>query len=122
MKSTDGLERKVRTSLARAIASRDLPDDVVATVADKLMTLSGPAQIRRFDVCVYGICIDYLVEPHDWRDVVHKVFDLDVPIRKFYGFPWGIPADDLMQLSFEVEIDELAGLIDMRLPEPGGLH
>ena len=110
MKTTARLDTSVRTALARAIADRDVPDDIVKQVSDHLLTLGEPSPVRKFDICTHGLCVDYLVDHARWPQLVRDVLDLGLPIRGIHGFPWGILEDELLHVSVEVDLEELAGL------------
>ena len=110
MKRDRTLDRRVRTTLARAVTDGTVSDEMVSAVTDSLVTLSKPGAIRTFDICTYGICVDYVVDAPRWPDLIDEMLRLNVSIRKFEGFPWGILDDDLLRLRVEVEVDELAGI------------
>lgn len=112
----DQAHSAVRTTLARAIATRDLPDDIVKSVAERLVDLSVDSPIRRFDVCSHGICVDYLVEIDRWKDILLQIADKG-RFHEIKLFPWGILQDDLMQIQVEHEVPELAPFVK----ELGGL-
>ena len=110
MSTTTPLDAIVRAKLARAITDRSVPDDVVKAVTEQLEALPNAGDIRRLDVSTHGIWIDYFVGPKQWHDLLRDVFGTHLKIKKFEGFPWGVLADDLMQVRFELDVDEVAGL------------
>jgi hypothetical protein len=105
-------ERAVRLAVSRAVARKDVPDDVVRSVAEKLEGIHSHTPIRWVDICPYGICIEHIVEADRWRDALTQIFDAGEPIRAVRLFPWGILVDDLMQIHVEQEFEELAPYIE----------
>lgn len=98
---------ELRLALARSVAQREVPDDVIRAVSGKVAKLQRRVPIRKLDICAYGICLDYFVTPDEWRDVLFGV--LDGPrVRGIRVFPWGIPVDDLFQIRVEHQMEELA--------------
>jgi hypothetical protein len=97
----------LRLELARAVASRKVPDDAIAAVAGRLAATK--VQPRRIDICALGICIDYLTDERDLSNLVPGLFRLEgVRIRGIEIFPWGIPYPDLFRVHVEQEFDETA--------------
>lgn len=97
----------IRKALALAVARRDVPDELVDSIADRLAKGSAAEGIRRLDVCTYGICVDYFVGPDRWRDVLNELIN-ERTIRRIETFPWGIIDPDLIQIRVEHQVDELA--------------
>jgi hypothetical protein len=97
----------LRLELARAIASRKVPDDAIAAVAGRLTATN--LQPRRIDICALGICIDYITDERELSDLLPGLFRLEaVRIRGIEIFPWGIPFPDLFRVRVEQEFDETA--------------
>lgn len=107
---TTKIQSALRMELARAVAGREIPDDVVASVSKQLVEANGRWPIHRIDICVYGICIDRFVPVDRYRDVLDVVLNSDLPFRKVELFPWGIIDWDVVQIRVEQEVPELAGL------------
>lgn len=101
-------ETALRLAAARAVAGHSVPDDVLQSVGKRLSGLPIADAIRRLDICSYGICVDYFVEPERWRDFLGEIFDTDLRIRGLDSFPWGIIRDDLVQVRVQYEMEELA--------------
>ena len=97
----------IRKALALAVARRDVPDDLVDSIAERLAGGSAADAIRRLDVCAYGICIDYFVGPDRWRDLLNEALNQRT-IRRIEMFPWGILDPDLFQIKVEHEVEGLA--------------
>jgi hypothetical protein len=108
--TTKTLDASVRAALARAVTDRTVSDDTIKAFTGQLEKLSGQAEIRRLDVTAYGIWIDYLVGRREWQKLLTSIFDTEIHIKKFEGFPWGVLADDLMHVKVEVELDGIAGV------------
>ncbi|MDQ4124813.1 MAG: hypothetical protein M3134_04315 [Actinomycetota bacterium] len=97
----------IRKALAVAVARRDISEDVVDSIAERLSKTAAAAEgIRRLDVCTYGICIDYFVGPDRWRDVLNELIN-ERSVRRIELFPWGILDPDLFQVHVEHQVDEL---------------
>jgi hypothetical protein len=103
------MQSALRMELAKAVAGREIPDDVVASVTKQLIDVNRQWPIHRIDVCVYGICIDRFVPVDKYREVLDLVLNSDLPFRKVELFPWGIIDWDVVQIRVEQQIPELAG-------------
>lgn len=96
----------IRKALAQSVARRDVSDDVVDSIAERLANGVAAEGIKRLDVCTYGICVDYFVGPDRWRDILNKLVGQRT-VRRVETFPWGIIEPDLVQIHVEHEIEEL---------------
>lgn len=99
---------QLRLAAARGVAAREVPDDLLQKVGRQLAELPTADLIRGLDVCTHGICIDYFIEPSDWRETFLRLTDGPIRIRRIDWFPWGIIRDDLIQMRVEYQFDELA--------------
>ena len=70
----------VRTALARTVAQRDVPDDVLDAVAERIATAKHP--IRGIDMCERGICLDFIVESNTWKQTLPDLVEIDGGISK----------------------------------------
>ncbi len=99
--------KDISVALARAVASRKVPAEIVSKISAKLSESTVP--IRGIDICAYGICIDYIVDRRDWWDVIPSITTLTGSrMRSLRLFPWGIPVDDIFHIRVEHEFEELA--------------
>ncbi len=93
--------RAVHMALADRLASRDIPDDVLKVISDRLtiedMTIGG------VDFCPYGICIDYFSE----KPLVLEAFKGLGRYRELRLFPWGIIDPEIWRARVEVQVPEL---------------
>jgi hypothetical protein len=105
---TRGIVDELRMSAARAVAAHEVPDDVLEQVGARIAELPTADIIRGIDVCTHGICVDYFVEPRDWREILFKITDSPTRIRRIDWFPWGITTDDLIQIRVEYQMDVLS--------------
>jgi hypothetical protein len=105
-----GTAEALRMATARAVAAHEVPDDVLESVGQQLAKLPTADLIRGIDICTYGICIDYFVEPDRWRELLEGVVEGGPRIRHIDWFPWGIIQDDLIQMRVEYQFDELAAV------------
>ncbi len=92
----------VYQALARAVAEKKIPDDVVQKIAGQIAGVEHP--IRRIDVCAYGICIDYFVTVDElWKVLPNLITIPDARLHGIEIFPWGIINPDLFQVHVEHE-------------------
>lgn len=105
---TRSAQGALRLAAARAVAGHVVPDDVLERVGKRLAALPAAELVRGLDICTHGICLDYFVDPGDWRKVLDLIQESPVRIRHIDWFPWGIIRDDLIQLRVEYQFDELA--------------
>ena len=104
-------DANLQMALARAVASRKVPDNVVAKIAKKISTSKLP--IKGIDICVYGICIDYVIDDEKWWKFVPDLMAIpESRIRGLRVFPWGIPAPDVFHVQIEHEFEELGPYLE----------
>jgi hypothetical protein len=107
-------DKAMRLALARAVANRKVPNQVVAKVAKKLSV--SKLDIRGIDICVYGICLDYIIDRKDWWEAMPDIMAIrGTRIRDIHVFPWGIPVPDVFHVQVEHEISELAPYMESHL-------
>lgn len=104
------IQAALRMELARAVAGREISDDVIASTTKHLAKANDQWPIHGIDVCVYGICIDRFVPVDKYREVLDVLMEPDLPFRRVELFPWGIIDWDVVQIRVEQEIPELAGV------------
>lgn len=98
---------ELRMALARAVATRKIPDAAIASVADRLAATKLP--IRGIDICAYGICIDYFFTDDRWSRVLPEILKAKGShVHSITVFPWGIPWPDLFRVRVEQQFEELA--------------
>ena len=98
---------EVRAALARAVATRKVPDEMIDRAAKQLASVKQ--QIRGIDVCTHGICIDYIIDQKEWWRVVPEVSILDAArLRGIEIFPYGIPFPDLVHVRVQQSFEGLA--------------
>ncbi|MEQ1637797.1 MAG: hypothetical protein ABL903_14020 [Methylococcales bacterium] len=90
--------------LSKRLANFKLKDDVIAKLADRVL-IDG-LEIRKFDVCTYGICVDYSTDKIPKLDAIFS----DVDIKGIEIFPYGIIDWDRFHIRVEYTVDELAGI------------
>ena len=90
--------------LSKRLANFKLKDDVIAKLADRVL-IEG-LEIKRFDVCIYGICIDYFTDKTPRLESIFSKPD----IARLEVFPYGIIEWDRFHVSVGYTVDELAGL------------
>jgi len=89
--------------LSKRLANFRLKDDVIAKLADRVL-IEG-LEIKKFDVCIYGICIDY------FSDRIPKLDGIlsKGQIARIEVFPYGIIDWDRFHISVGFAVDELEG-------------
>jgi hypothetical protein len=90
--------------LSKRLANFKLKDDVIAKLADRVL-IEG-LEIKKFDVCIYGICIDYFTDKPPKLDTLFTRAD----IAKLEVFPYGIIDWDRFHVTVGFAVDELTGL------------
>jgi hypothetical protein len=94
----------VRAALARAVAERKIPDDVIDLAAKQIATAQHP--IRGLDICAYGICIDYFLDGKDWWRILPELVQIEGGyLRGIEVFPWGIPFPDIFRVRVTQSLD-----------------
>ena len=89
--------------LSKRLANFKLKDDVIAKLADRVL-IEG-LDIKRFDVCVYGICIDYVTDKIPKLDGILSRTD----VARIEVFPYGIIDWDRFHVRVGFAVDELEG-------------
>lgn len=89
--------------LSKRLASFELKDDVLGRIAERVL-IDG-LHIKRFDVCMYGICIDYHTGTVPKLEGVFSRTD----VARVEVFPYGIIGWDHFHVRVGFIIDELAG-------------
>jgi hypothetical protein len=116
--SPSELTGELRIAVARAVASHQIEDVVLESIARRLTELPSADLIRRINVCTHGICADYFFDPQDWREALAGILQSAIRIRRFEYFPWGIIKDDLIQVRVEYQLDELVRVALPQDPVP----
>jgi len=89
--------------LSKRLANYKLKDDVIAKLADRVL-IDG-LDLKRFDVCIYGICIDYYTDKVPKLDGI--LSRIDVALLEV--FPYGIIDWDRFHVRVGYSVDELEG-------------
>lgn len=89
--------------LSRRLANFKLPDAVIKDIADRV-TIEG-LDLRRFDPCIYGICLDYYTDKIPALSALSK----KKGVVKWEVFPYGIIEWDRFHVQIALEVDELEG-------------
>lgn len=89
--------------LSKRLANFKLKDDVIAKLADRVL-IDG-LEIRKFDVCAYGICIDYFTDKIPKLDGIFSKID----VARLEIFPYGIIDWDRFHVRVGLAVDELEG-------------
>jgi hypothetical protein len=91
--------------LSKRLANFKIKDDVIVKLADRVL-IEG-LDIKKFDVCIYGICIDYFTDRIPKLDGILSRTD----VARLEVFPYGIVEWDRFHVRVGFEIDELKGRV-----------
>lgn len=89
--------------LSKRLANFKLQDDVIGKLADRVL-IDG-LEIKKFDVCIYGICIDYFTDRTPRLDGIFSRTD----VARLEVFPYGIIDWDRFHVRVSFAVDELEG-------------
>lgn len=89
--------------LSTRLANFKLDDKLVAKLADRLI-IDG-LDIRKWDVCIYGICVDYFSDKIPRLDGILSRGD----IARIDVFPYGIIEWDRFRVHVSYNVNELEG-------------
>ena len=89
--------------LSTRLANFKLDDKAVAKLADRLI-IDG-LDIRKWDVCIYGICVDYFSDKIPRLDGILSRGD----IARIDVFPYGIIEWDRFRVHVSYNVNELEG-------------
>lgn len=97
---------EVRGALARVVATRQVSDSAVSSIAKMLAGAKLP--IRTIDVCTHGICVDYVFHSDRWAQAIKDIIGTKgAGIHSITIFPWGIPFPDIFRVRVEHSFDAL---------------
>jgi hypothetical protein len=98
----------VRLALAKAVASRKVSDEAIASVAKRLA--ASKYKIRGINHCIYGICIDYIFDDEQWAHALPELLRVEkARARAINILIWGIPWPEIYRVRVGQEFDELPG-------------
>ena len=89
--------------LSKRLANFKLKDDAIAKLADRIL-IDG-LELKKFDVCAYGICIDYFTDKIPKLDSILSRPD----IARLEVFPYGIIDWDRFHVRVSYGVDEMEG-------------
>ena len=95
--------KDLQVRLSKRLANFNVKDATIKEIAARVMV--DGLTITRFDVCIYGICIDYYSTKPPRFD---RFFERAGPSR-WEVFPYGIIDWDYWHVKAEFNVDELAG-------------
>ncbi len=93
----------VAHALARAVATREVDKKAIAVAAKRL---DYGIPIRGIDPCIYGICLDFVVDRNELDDLLGQVLK-QVELGPIKVFPWGIPIPDIFHVQIEQDLAEI---------------
>jgi len=92
--------------LSKRLSSYKIKDDIIAKLADRVLV--DGLEIKKFDVCIYGICIDYYTDRIPKLDGILSRPD----VARLEVFPYGIIDWDRFRVRVGYNVDELAGRVN----------
>jgi len=95
-RDTDG----VRLALAKAVAHRKVDARTIGSIAKKL---NYGHRIRGIDPCIYGICLDFVVDELELGEIIKGANEIG-RLGEIRVFPWGIPWPDVFHVRIEQDI------------------
>jgi len=105
MNNTQLTSKDLSKRMSKRLANYKIKDDVIAKIADRVL-IEG-LDIWKFDVCIYGICIDYFTDRVPKLDGIFSRVD----VARLEVFPYGIIDWDRFHVRVGFEVDELAGRV-----------
>jgi hypothetical protein len=106
MPATQLTSKDLSQRLSRRLSSYKIKDDVISKLADRVLV--DGLEIKKFDICIYGICIDYFTDRIPKLDAVFAHTD----VAKLEVFPYGVLAADRFRVRVSYSVDELAGRVN----------
>jgi len=109
----------VRLALAKAVANRKVSDDAISSVAKRLA--ASKYKIRGIDVCIYGICIDYIFDNDQWHQALPELVRIEKGrARGIDILIWGIPWPEIFRVRVGHEFEELPAVNPGEISGLGG--
>ena len=96
-------KKQLSERLSKRLANFKLSDAIITRLADRF-TIEG-LDIKKFDPCIYGICIDYFGAKLPKLDGLLRQND----ISKWEVFPYGIIDWDHFHVRVAYNVDEIVG-------------
>ncbi|HYJ84541.1 MAG TPA: hypothetical protein VEW46_00625 [Pyrinomonadaceae bacterium] len=97
--------KDLQKRLSKRLANYKINDAAIKELAERVM-VEGMT-ITRFDVCIYGICLDYYSTKPPKLDGFYTRAGSGA--SRFQVFPYGIIDWDYWHVKAEFNVDELAG-------------
>jgi hypothetical protein len=89
--------------LSKRLANYKLKDEAISRLAERILV--DGLDLRRWDVCSYGICIDYFSDRIPKLDGIFSKLD----VARVEIFPYGIIDWDRFLVRVGIGVDELEG-------------
>ena len=99
--------RDLSQRLSKRLSTFKIKDDVISKLADRVIVEGY--DIKRFDVCMYGICIDYYTDKIPKLEVLLSRPD----VSHLQIFPYGVLELDRFRVRVGYNVDELAGRVNI---------
>lgn len=105
MNDSEKLQGAINQRLSQRLADFELSDDTITKLANRII-IEG-FDIKKFDICPYGICTDYFTDKIPNLDHIFNRSD----IAKIEVFPYGIIDWDRFHVKVDFVVDELEGRV-----------
>jgi len=105
MPATQLTNKDISQRLSKRLSSYKIKDDVISKLASRVIV--DGLEIKKFDVCIYGICIDYFTDRIPKLDGIFARND----VAWLKVFPYGVIALDRFRVEVGYNVDELAGRV-----------
>ena len=103
MKHSAISSKDLSNRLSKRLANFKLKDKVIVDLAKRVL-IDG-YHISKFDICIYGICIDYFTDRVPKLDGILSKIDVD----RIEVFPYGIIEWDRFRVRVGFNVNELEG-------------
>ena len=97
--------KQLSQRLSKRLANYKLKDDAITRLAERVLV--DGLEIKRFDVCIYGVCIDYFTDKVPRLDAILSKTD----VTRLEVFPYGIINPDRFRVRVGFVVDELEGRV-----------
>lgn len=97
--------KELSNRLSKRLANFKLKDETITKLADRVL-IDG-LDLKKFDVCIYGICIDYFTDRIPKLDPIFT----RPGIARIEVFPYGIIDWDRFHIRVSYGVEELEGQV-----------
>lgn len=103
MPDTKVTSKQLSQRLSKRLANYKLKDEAITSLAERVLV--DGLDIKKFDVCIYGLCIDYFTDKVPRLDGILSSTD----VARVELFPYGIIDPDRFRVRVAFVVPELEG-------------